>query len=107
MNLYVEGHRDSAKTTILGIAYECRKICYSKANFLCNLCYDKTKAKAFNFIIANILVSNKRIIDDFGVLYVRGIKSRLEDFLIQSGINEFITTNGIKVKAFGMGEAIR
>ena len=45
LNIYCEGHRESAKTTLLGIAYEARLICYKKARFICNLCYDAEKAK--------------------------------------------------------------
>lgn len=104
-NLYVEWHRESAKSTILGVAFECWKICYRKARFICNLCYDKRKARSFNMIVSNSL-NSKFIKNDFGTLYVRGAKAS-EDFNIETGIGEFVTTNGIKVKAFGMGEALR
>lgn len=107
-NIYCEGHRESAKTTLLWIAYETRLICYNKARFLCNLCYDAQKAKGLNFMLANVLGNNKRIIEDFGRLYARKQKTiKDEDFMLKSGIGEFITTNGIKVKAFGMGQALR
>lgn len=64
-NLYVEAHRDAAKTTLIGIVTEIWKICFNKAQFYCNVCYDKRKAKALNKIIANILLTNKKIKDDF------------------------------------------
>ncbi|MDD3302271.1 MAG: hypothetical protein PHN31_01850 [Candidatus Gracilibacteria bacterium] len=107
LNLYVEGQRDSAKTTILGMAFEIWKICYNKADFICNLCYDKDKAKAFNKLIAQELINNKQIKADYGVLYSKKASDYHEDDLADKGISEFVTTNYIKVKAFGMGEAIR
>ena len=108
LNIYCEGHRESAKTTLLGIAYEAWTICYKKARFICNLCYDAEKAKWLNFMLANMLGNNQRIIEDFWKLYVK--KQRTlndEDYMLKSGIGEFITPNGIKVKAFGMGQALR
>lgn len=108
LNIYCEGHRESAKTTLLGIAYEAWTICYKKARFICNLCYDAEKAKWLNFMLANMLGNNQRIVEDFGRLYAK--KQRTlndDDYMLKSGIGEFITTNGIKVKAFGMGQALR
>lgn len=108
LNIYCEGHRESAKTTLLGIAYEAWTICYKKARFICNLCYDAEKAKWLNFMLANMLGNNQRIVEDFGRLYAK--KQRTlndDDYMLKSGIGEFITTNWIKVKAFGMGQALR
>lgn len=108
LNIYCEGHRESAKTTLLGIAYEAWLICYKKARFICNLCYDAQKAKGFNFMLANVLGNNQRLVNDFGKLYAKRQKTmKDEDFMLKSGIWEFITTNGIKIKAFGMGQALR
>ncbi|MBF0932120.1 MAG: hypothetical protein HXJ92_01805 [candidate division SR1 bacterium] len=108
INIYCEGHRESAKTTLLGIAYEARLICYAKARFICNLCYDAQKAKGFNFMLANVLGNNQKIIQDFGKLYAKRQRTiKDDDFMLKSGIGEFITTNGIKIKAFGMGQALR
>lgn len=108
LNIYCEGHRESAKTTLLGIAYEARLICYKKARFICNLCYDAQKAKGLNFMLANVLGSNQRIVDDFGRLYTKQQRTLSDDdYILKSGIGEFITPNGIKVKAFGMGQALR
>lgn len=108
LNIYCEGHRESAKTTLLGIAYEAWLICYKKARFICNLCYDAQKAKGLNFMLANVLGNNQRIVDDFGRLYTKQQRTlNDEDYMLKSGIGEFITPNGIKVKAFGMGQALR
>nr|DAQ88683.1 MAG TPA: hypothetical protein [Caudoviricetes sp.] len=63
--MYVEGQRESAKSTFLGLALECWKICYQKADFICNICYNKTKATAFNKMLASELSLNKKIIADF------------------------------------------
>ena len=59
-------------------------------------------------MLANMLGNNQRIVEDFGRLYAK--KQRTlndDDYMLKSGIGEFITTNGIKVKAFGMGQALR
>lgn len=104
-NEYVEWHRESAKTTILWVAWEVRKICYRKARFICNLCYDRKKATAFNKIILNELLTNKKIINDFWRLYMKRwyTSEELED----RSAWEFTTTNWCKVKSFWMGESIR
>lgn len=109
LNIYCEWHRESAKTTLLWIAYETRLICYNRARFLCNLCYDAQKAKGLNFMLANVLWTNRKIINDFWKLYSRkkSPSDPNDEQLNKSGIGEFITTNGVKVKAFGMGQALR
>jgi len=107
MNIYCEGHRESAKTTILWIAFEIWKICYKKCYFICNVCNDAKKAKALNFIIANELFSNEKIDEDFWRLFQKKKLQTDEDFMSEKSISEFTTTNWIKVKAFGMGESLR
>ena len=108
INVYCEWHRDSAKTTILGLAVEIRKICYNKSFFICNLCYDKKKAQSFNYIIVSELLKNKLIKEDFGILFSKkNIGNTDEEELKKTGISEFITISWIKVKAFWMWEAIR
>lgn len=50
-------------------------------------------------------MGNAKIINDFGPLFVQ--KKTKSDSVQETGVGEFVTTNGVKVKAFGMGEAIR
>lgn len=107
LNLYVEWHRESAKTTILGMAYEIFCICYEKKSFICNVCYDKDKAKSFNKLIAQELINNYLLINDFWILYSKKSSDYNDDDISERGINEFVTTNYVKVKAFWMWEAIR
>jgi hypothetical protein len=72
------------------------------------LCHDKVKATAFNKILATELSVNKFIIQDFGVLFSKKKAHYVTDeFLPDFGISEFTTTNFVKVKAFGIGNAIR
>lgn len=104
-NLYVEWHRESAKSTFLGVALELWKICYNKTKFICNLCYDKRKAKAFNSVLVSYLKS-WIIVQDFGKLY-NDTNKRTDDIVNETWVQEFVTTNWIKVKAYGMGEAMR
>jgi len=107
LNLYVEWHRESAKTTILWMAFEIWKICYEKTDFICNLCYDKDKAKSFNKLIAQELIHNNLIEEDFWVLFSKKSSDYEDDDISEKGISEFVTTNYIKVKAFWMWEALR
>ena len=108
LNIYAQWHRESAKTTILWLAQEAWKICYWKTRFIANLCYDEKKAKEFNFILANILTSNPKIKEDFGQLYRKNQRTMWEDeFMLRTGIGEFVTTTGIKVKAFWSWQTIR
>lgn len=106
LNIFVEWHRESAKTTILGMLYECRLICYKKKSFIINLCYDKWDAKNFNWKILNEFRLNSRIINDFGLLYDTS-RTDKTSHIKETSVAEFITTNWIKVKAFGLGEAVR
>ena len=107
LNLYVEGSRWFAKSTILWMALEIWKICYKKCNFICNLCYDKKKAKAFNKMIVKELLQNKDLTTDFGVLFSMKKADYNEDDISEKWMDEFVTTNWIKIKAFWMGEPLR
>lgn len=106
-NIYIEWHRELWKTTIMGMAYELRLIYYKKVNFVCNLCYDKAKARALNKLVMTEMIKNKLLINDFWVLFSKSNKHYESDDIMEKGVNEFVTTTGIKIKAFGMGEAIR
>ena len=107
-SMYVEWQRESAKSTFLGLALECWKICYQKADFICNICYNKTKATAFNKMLAAELSLNKRIKSDFWLLFSKRKAVFDKDEVIpETGVSEFVTTNFVKVKAFGMGESVR
>lgn len=106
-NMYVEWHRDSGKTTIM-IWCLIKRIVYWEIQFGCTLCYDKTKAKALNKIIINILMTNNRIKEDFGVIFdKRRSKISDDDLISEKWVEDFVTTNWIKIKAFGMWSAIR
>jgi len=106
-SLYVEGHRELAKTTILWLGYVIWCICYEKKNFICSLCYDKLKAKAFNKMIVMELLQNDKLIQDFWKLFSLRKKDFNEDEITEKSINEFVTINWIKIKAFWMWEAMR
>jgi len=112
-NIYIEGCRGIAKTTILWMAFEIWKICYKKTSFICNLCYDKKKAIAFNRMIVTELVTNIKLVGedgesgDFWKLYSKLSSNHKNPEIAEKWIAEFITTSWIKVKAFWMGEAVR
>lgn len=95
--------RESAKTSIAKM-FVVWCICYRKRRFINFDSYDKDNAEASTFDIANWLISNKRIIRDFGQLY---IERKHDDKKTMKRLNEFITTNGVKVKAYSTQESTR
>lgn len=108
LNMYIEWHRDSWKTTIIGIGWLVKRIAYWEIQFWCTLCHDKVKAKALNKIIINIFMTNNKLKEDFWVIFDKRANKISEDDLVsEKWVEEFVTTNWIKIKAFGMWNAIR
>lgn len=99
------GFRECAKTSIAKIK-EIQNICYKKRNFIIWTSKDISKARANLFDIALELQTNKRIIEDFGQLFW---ENNIEDerYSQKKSIGEFITSNGVKVKAYSTGQSPR
>lgn len=97
--------RESAKTSIAKI-YVIYCIVFRKKRFINYDSYDKGNAEAALFDIARELQTNHRLIADFGQLYYEE-KRRDEQQTKIKRINEFVTANQIKVKAYSTQESTR
>ncbi len=97
--------RESAKTTLAKIKI-IHNICYKKKFFNIWASFDQAKAEANLFDIVLELQTNGRLINDFGQLFFSG-RTGKEKPSEKKSIKEFITTNGVKVKAYSTGQSIR
>src|SRR3990167_4547257 len=98
--------RESEKSSIAKM-YVIYCICYRKKRFINYDAYDKGNAEAALFDIATWLQTNKRIIADFGYLFQdESERSRKKQATLKR-INEFITVNRVKVKAYSTQESTR
>ena len=67
---------------------------------------DHTKAKKMLLSLIMIMEKNKRIIQDFGHLYIPA-EGRKQRDPTKKTISEFITTNEVMVKAMSLGMSPR
>ena len=104
-NIYLEWFRESAKTLIIGIAYDIWCIVYKKKRFICAFSYEWKNANDYLFKIAVQLQTNERIINDFWQLFYWESNNTKQSQ--KKSISEFITENDIKLKAFSMGMSMR
>ena len=110
-NLLIIGFRGSAKTSILWLIYLIHCICYHSYDFICFYCFDIQKAKSKTMNIANMLKINRYIKEDFWYLY-KDLKTDINRAGVDNmqelkKIEEFVTTNGIKVKAMSIWSSPR
>lgn len=103
--------RESWKTAILWVIYIIHCIVYQKYYFICFYCFDALKARAKTLNIANTLKINRYLKEDFWYLFKddkttinRADTDAMQE---QKKIEEFVTTNWVKVKAFSMGSTPR
>lgn len=97
--------RESAKTTIAKI-YIVYLICYQKKRFINWDSFDKSNAEAALFDIVVWMQTNRKLIADFGQLYFEDPKLAKAHAHMKR-INEFITANRVKVKAYSTQESTR
>ncbi len=95
--------RESAKTSLAKIKL-IHDIVYKKKKLILWVSFDKSKAKSNLFDIAVQLQTNKKLIGDFGQLF---FDTGSEEKSTKKSIDEFITENDIKVKAFSTGQTTR
>lgn len=100
-----EAHKDSAKTSWARIAFIWR-ICTRRSYFMFFVCHDKKKAESHLFDISVTLQTNQRLIEDFGQLFYEDPVTKMKRSQKKT-IDEFITVNGIKVKASSTGISLR
>jgi hypothetical protein len=81
-------------------------ICYEEAHFIHWFGYDESTAKERLYNVVAELKTNQRILADFGALWS---SKKAQEFEMdgKQAIGEFVTTNGVYVKACGLGTSIR
>lgn len=89
------GFRESAKTTFAQLAL-LWLICYKRKAYINVDAYSGNNSERSLFDVAFQLLSNKRLIADFGRLYTR---ERKMDEMKQNKVDNFTTTNNIRVEA--------
>ena len=103
--------RESWKTAIIWVIYIIHCIVYHKYYFITFYCFDALKARAKTLNIANTLKINRYIKEDFWYLF-RDSKTSInrtdtDAMQEQKKVEEFVTTNWIKLKAMSMGSSPR
>lgn len=96
--------RESAKTSIAKIKL-IHNIAYKKKLFNIWVSFDEKKAESNLFDVALQLQTNSKLIQDFGQLFFN--KEKELEMSQKKSIGEFITTNGVKVKAYSTGMSTR
>lgn len=97
--------RESAKTTVAKI-YVVYCIAYRKKRFINWDSYDKSNSESALFDISTWLQTNRRLVADFGQLFYEDPKATAR-YSRMKRMGEFITTNGVKVKAYTTQEGTR
>jgi hypothetical protein len=96
--------RESAKTTLCKIKIT-RDICYKRKKLISYVCYEKEKSGEALFDIATWLQTNKLLINDFGNLFQT---AEYDDKKPEKKtINNFVTSNGVRVAAFSIRQSVR
>jgi len=97
------GFRESAKTSMAKIKI-IHDICYKKKRLIGYVCYEKEVSGEALFDIVTWLTTNQRLIADFGNLYDgETIEKKPE----MRRINNFVTTNGVRVTAYSIRQSVR
>lgn len=98
-----EMFRESAKTTLAKISI-IHKIVYNKKKFITWTSFDEKKAESNLFDVALELQTNQRLIKDFGQLFY---EKTIEKSSKKKSVGDFLTTNGVRVKAYSVGQSPR
>jgi len=104
------GFRESAKTSIAKLCLITYAICFQLERYINVDSYDKNNAEATLFDVSQELMTNKRLIQDFGRLYTKRRRPQQEEEEEGSEVKRvgmFITTNKVKVEAFSTGSSTR
>lgn len=95
--------RESGKTSIAKL-FVIWLIATQKRNYLNIDSFDKENAERILFDVAFEMVNNKRLRQDFGVLFS---KERSISDIKQNRINNFVCENGVRVEAHSTQESVR
>lgn len=104
LNIYLEWFRESAKTMLIWLLYDIWCIVYKKKRFICAFSYEWRSSSNYLFNIALELQTNQKLIEDYWQLFFSDNKEKKSQ---KKSINEFITENDIKLKAFSMWMSMR
>lgn len=92
----VAAPREFAKTTVCTFGYVLHQICFGKRHFIIIGSDTEDLASDITGYVFLELLYNDRLRQDFGEL-VKGMKA----------VDDFVTTNGVRVKARGRGQRLR
>lgn len=95
--------RESAKTSVAKVLLT-KAICLKERSYLNMDSFDKNNSETFLFDVAQNLLTNRRIIKDFGYLYE---KKRSSDEMTLTRIGKFLTKNNILMEAHSVAESVR
>lgn len=95
--------RESAKSSIAKVLMT-KAICFKERMYLNVDSFDKNNSETFLFDIAQNLLTNRRILKDFGFLYE---KKRSSDEMTLTRIGKFLTKNNILMEAHSVAESVR
>lgn len=103
--------RESAKTTIAKM-FVVWCICYKHKKYIAWDSYDGSNAESALFDVTVILQTNSRILNDFGRLFRKRKRHKTKDELEDDApemksTKNFVTTNGIKVRALTTQKSAR
>lgn len=104
-HLLIIAFRESAKTLWVMIKW-IHNICYSKKRFMMYYCFDASKSAWRLYDIAIHLQTNKKIQEDFWILFPGSVKNAEQESQKKS-LGNFITTNWIQCKAMSIGQSPR
>lgn len=96
-------HRESIKTSA-AMSHIMHRICYEEKKFINVDSADQNNAEQLLFDITMELQTNPKIIEDFGHLYTQVIS---RDVKSRKKVNDFITTNNIRVTAYSTQIPVR
>ena len=103
--ILILGFRGCAKTVLAGIIYIVWNIAYNRRKFIIYGSYDLMSASNGMLRVINELQSNRLLIQDFGNLFFETFEAFDEKKLKR--IDNFITTNGIKIIGKSAGQKVR
>jgi hypothetical protein len=95
--------RSSAKTSLAKVLMT-KMICFRDRGYINIDSLDKDNSETFLFDIAQNLLTNRKIIQDFGFLYE---KKRSSEEMTLTRIGKFLTKNNILVEAHSVAESVR
>lgn len=95
--------RESGKTSIAKL-FVIWLIAFEKRKYINVDSFDKENAERILFDVAFEMTNNKRLKDDFGVLFSK--QRGIED-IKQNRINNFVCQNGVRVEAHSTQESVR